>query len=137
VIVVIKRLVVAAAAAAVLATASGCGREGSVALPDSVRFCALANDLAARAAARLGPLGPTPPLTKLANALDEFIKSIAKEYEDLDRVALPYLREALARQRAAQRAFIGAQTDEERFTAYGVLARSGQQVVLDEKRVCG
>jgi hypothetical protein len=136
VVVVIRRLLVSAVATAALITVSACGREGSVALPDSVRFCRLASDLSAGAAATIGTLGPNPPLAKLASVLYSFVLTKTKEYEELNRVALPYIRAALARQRAAQHAFIDAQTDAERSQAYIELARNGAQVLLDEQREC-
>ena len=136
VIVVIRRLLVSGATAAVLLALSACGREGGVAFPNNARFCKLASDLSAGAAARLGTLGPNPPLAKLAAELDVFVQSSAKEYDELNRVAVPYLRAAFARQRAAQRAFIDAQTDADRLQAYSALARNGAQLLVFEQREC-
>jgi hypothetical protein len=132
----IRRLLACVVAATVLVAVSGCGREGGVAYPDNARFCKLSNDLGAGAAAALGPLGPNAPLAKLASVLDSFVVSKAKEYDELNAVALPYVRTALARQRTAQRAFIDAQTDADRLQAYTALASNGAQVLLYEKREC-
>ena len=118
-------------------TAVGCGREGgSSALPDKTTFCKLATELANDATGKLAPLGADAPLTEVASKLKSFVAEHRADYRRLDRLAPTEIRPALRRQRAAQRAFIDADTPEERTRAYDEAVSNGRAIADYERENC-
>jgi hypothetical protein len=118
-------------------TLVGCGREGpTTALPDKARFCKKAAELADAATGQLAPLPGSTSLAELARRLDAFIRDHRADYAVLDRVAPPEIRPVLRRQRTAQSAFIAADSEAARRTAYDLAVRTGREVTEYEQGIC-
>lgn len=95
------RRIAAAAAFALLLAA--CGREaGPSALPQTARFCSIAEHLSDEAVVFLQALGSNPSAARVARVLTDFFAAHRAEYAELDRNVPVEIRSAVRRQRAAQ-----------------------------------